>query len=69
MGRWRRCSGWLVCCVEGGAAPSPMVSEAPARWKPQPACRVMGCFPRLDSAFWCLLQGPPLFLRTLAQYS
>ena len=29
MGRWRRCSGWLVYCVEGGAALSPMVSETP----------------------------------------
>lgn len=29
MGRWRRCSGQLVCCVEGGATPSQMVSEAP----------------------------------------
>lgn len=150
MGRWRRCSGQLVCCVEGGAVPSQMVSEAPGdqmqtcassaarvpesprlagsswsglglapllhrgrrtrgrtreafgppctgdswlgrgdprlrvrhdplsrlggtaqssvRWKPRPAHRVMGCFQRLDSALWRLLQGAPLYLRTLAQY-
>lgn len=65
MGRWRRCSGQLVCCVEGGAAPNQMVSEAPGdqmQTGASSAARVPES-PRLAGSSWGGLGLAPLLHR------